>query len=188
MIADTLARRYRALCALAEDQAGTPEGDTAAAMAAAMLARCPDLELRAEPPEARIFACRHEPDRVLLGRVAAFVGVDAYRIGRKRGDGKGTRWREGLELGGPAQLLDLAGDLYEIHRARVDELIRWTVIGYAAGAMPIEQDRSQTPGDRKADPVAPDLLDAALAGLKHGRGAQASRDTPRGLLTTGEDW
>lgn len=174
-----LRHRYAALRALAEDQAGTPEGDTAARMAARLLERCPDLEVPEAEAASRTLATRHDFDRELLGHVAAFLGLEAYRIGRRRPDGKGTRWREGLELRGAPVLLDLAAELYQAHRERLDELLTWTARGYAAGAFPVE---APAPADGPpAAPLAPELASAAMAGLAAGDRHRAR--SPRRLLT-----
>lgn len=171
--------RYAALRALAEDQAGTPEGDTAARLADRLLERCPDLDATPVEIGSRTLAARHEFDSELLGSVAAFLGLEAFRIGRRRADGKGTRWRAALELRGPPVLLDLAADLYQAHRDRLDELLIWTARGYAAGAFPVEP--VAPPSGREAAPLAPELADAAAAGLAAGGRHQAT--PPRRLLT-----
>jgi len=162
--------RYSKLLALAQDQDGTPEGETAARMAAAMLERFPELMVPEAKPVQLVIATRHSYDAHLLTRIAAFMGIEAYRIGRKRPGGKGVRWREGLQVEGPAGVLELINTFYQAHRARMDVLIKWTALGYAVGAFPVDQaDRANDgPG------LTPEQLEAAQAGLAAG---ERNRDT-----------
>lgn len=174
-----LRARYLALVALAEDQAGSPEGETAARLAAAMLERFPTLQVPEAPEARQVIATRHGPDRVLLGRVAAFLGLETFRVGRRRQDGKGTRWREGLELRGAPELLELAAELYQAHRVHLDELLDWTAIGYAQGAFPVE-----VLEDAEVRQVPDAAIAAALAALEAGRQRQGLH---RRRLTVAED-
>lgn len=160
-----LRARYAKLRAVAEDQIGNPEGETAARLAAALLERFPDLQIpdAGERTSKRI-PTRHRFDQVLLGRLAKFLGLETYRPGRRRPDGKGVRWADALELEGPAELVELAADSYADHRAHLDDLLFAVAVGYAQGAFPPSSDELADAAD------LPDhALGAALAALEAGR-------------------
>lgn len=175
-----LRARYAKLIALAEDQADTPEGETAARMAAAMLERFPELQIPEAPPAKRVIATRHVYDQTLLTRIATFLACKAYQVGRGRSDGKGVRWREGLQIEGPPELIELVADFYQEHRKRLDDVLKWTAVGYAVGAFP-RLDQEDT-GD--AQVLTPEQLEAARAGLAAGKRNQAHAPVPESRRLT----
>ena len=181
-----LRSRYAKLQALADDQAGTPEGDLAASMAAAMIERFPELEAPEAPPVKRVIATRHAFDVCLLTRIATWLGLEAYRVGHRRPDGKGVRWREGLQVVGTEDLVELVDTFYQAHRAHLDELLKWTAVGYAVGAFP--RTREDEDADEDAPRLTPEQLAAARAGLEAGKRHQAAVPVPRTRwLTEAED-
>jgi len=159
-----LASRYAKLIALAEDQAGTPEGAVAERLAGQLRDRYPDLLADVgEPTTERVVAYRHTFDRT-------FLGLEAFRVGRHRRDGKGVRWRDALELRGPADLVDLAVEFYRDRRDALDDLLGWTAVGFAQGAFPIEADDDEDQDDEDVRrPATLEALQAAQAGLAAGR-------------------
>ena len=126
-------------------------------------------------------ATRHRTDSLLLIRIARFFGLQPFRVGRTRQDGKGVRWRDGLEVRGPRRVVELAVETYLEHRARLDEVLEYTAIGYLEGAFPREPDIRPAPGQ---PPPPAELLRAGLAGMM----AAAARSRPtapaRPLLET----
>lgn len=166
--------RLAKLQAVARDQAGTPEGASAARLAARYLERFHELEASTAPPVERVVATRHRFDSILLTRVAAFLEVRAFRVGRKRPDGKGVRWREGLELRGPADLVELAVETYQDHRDRLDQVLEWAAVGYLEGAIPLERPVDAPEGE---EPPA-ELLAVALGAMAAGAGSRPSETVP----------
>lgn len=190
----TARRRYAALSALAHDQVGTPEGDSAARAAAALLSAYGSEALTQGLDSAgqvelvkRTIAWRHEGDRSLGIMIATFLGLDPKRNGYAREDRPGeTRWRNQTDATGPVELVELWVQLYEEHRARMAEIMEWAGLGYAMGAFP--QPPSED-GDEDEDrpPMDPAHVQAAMAAQELGRRHQATVPIPesRRLTTAG---
>jgi hypothetical protein len=159
---------YLHLIGLARDQAGTPEGDTAARLAEAMKAKYgPEaVETPPEPDHAEALAYSTEYERTLAVRIGAFLGLKTMKRGYARADGKGTRWRSQVSLEGPRDLVELGAELYTDYRKRLAELLDYVAAGYAFGAFPIP------PAERQAGDAKP-LTAAQLAAIRAGQAAGA---------------
>ena len=76
---------YAHLSTLARDQAGTPEGETAARIAEKMRDRYgPDVETSAEELATVRLSFSNAYEKTILGRVALYLGLMAYTVGRRR--------------------------------------------------------------------------------------------------------
>ena len=157
---------YLHLANLARDQAGTPEGDTAAQLAAAMKAKYgPEaVETPPEPDHAKALAYTTEYERQLAVRIANFLGITPMRRGYAREDGKGTRWRSQVSMEGPRDLVELGAKLYADYRKRLADVLDYMAAGYAHGAFPMPpRERKSTDG--------PELTAAQLAAIRAGQSA-----------------
>lgn len=159
---------YLHLISLARDQAGTPEGDTAATLAAAMKAKYgPEaVETPPEPDHQLRVSYTTEYERTLAVRIGTFLGLRTMRYGYAREDGKGTRWRDQVSLEGPRDLVELGAGLYADYRKRLAEVLDYMAAGYAHGAFPLP------PSERKASD-GPELTAAQLAAIRAGQAAGA---------------
>lgn len=162
---------YLHLVNLARDQAGTPEGTTAAELAAAMKAKYgPEVvEATPEPMGSTKVAYSTAYEHDLAIRIGTFLGLGTFKVGYAREDGKGTRWRDQVKYEGPQDLTELAAGIYQDHRKRMAEILEYVAHGYAIGAFPLP------PSERKSSD-GPELTAAQLAALRAGaRAGEANR-------------
>jgi len=152
---------YRRLRQLAEDQAGTPEGVVAAALADRLRL---DYEIQEEGEIRLAFTNVYERD-VLL-RVAQYLDLEAFTVSRPRTDGKGNRVLDVLILRGPGCVVAIAEPLYEQYRELVRGFLERSLTGYLFAALPVPP-----PADldtRKAADVSPEDMEVLVAGMKAG--------------------
>ncbi len=137
---------YLHLMNLARDQAGTPEGETAARAAEALKGKYgPGVVLAEEEP---VYKHRvpynNEPERILAVKIGGFLGIECMKYGTKRTDGKGVRWDSAVGYEGPREVVLLAAKLYQDYRRKLAEVLEYTTAGYASAAFPMP------PSERKA--------------------------------------
>lgn len=161
---------YRHLKALAKDQAGTPEGEEAARIAEKLRARYgSDVVVEEEETATVRLSFSNAYEKIILGRVAVYLGLTAYTVGRRRTDGKGIRYLEVLDLEGPRSIVQLAEPLYDQYRARAARYLEMSLGGWLFSALPLPR-----PPDLDSSPapeISPEDLAAALAGQEIGRQA-----------------
>lgn len=158
---------YMRLSSLARDQAGTPEGETAARIAEKMRDRYgPDVETSAEELATVRLSFSNTYEKTILGRVALYLGLTAYTVGRRRTDGKGMRYLDVLDLEGPASIVQLAKPLYDQYKEKASRYLELSLGGWLFGALPLPP-----PPDLDSRPVpeiSPEDLEIALAGQRAG--------------------
>jgi hypothetical protein len=128
-------RRYRALIARAEDQAGTPEGDVCNAMAAKMLAADPSLadEGGAElPVEWREYKATEPFERDLLVHIGKYVGASANEYKNKRAKAR----RDAILFETDAPTHAAIEHTFEVLRVRMRKVLLFALGGFFNGAVP----------------------------------------------------
>lgn len=137
---------YAHLVNLARDQAGTPEGDTAAKLAEELKHKYgPGVAVaEAEPDYKQRVAYNTENERALAVKIGSFLGLESMRYGNPRSDGKGIRWLSIVSFEGPRALVLIAVKLYQEYRGKLAEVLEYTTAGYVAAAFPMP------PSERKA--------------------------------------
>lgn len=164
---------YLHIRALADDPR-TPAAERANAQAAAARLEArygPDAVEAPAAEGAEVVTFANAADHDLAVRIAAFYGLDTFRKGYARGDGKGTRWRDQVEIRGPADLVELAAASYRRHRAILAEILRYTAGGYTCGAFPMPpSERAENP-----DELPDHLVDAFHAASRAGQSLRDRR-------------
>lgn len=154
-------KTYERLRVLAKDQAGTPEGVMAAALADKL-----QFEHRIEERESVRLAFANAYERDVLLRVALYLELEAFTVSRPRTDGKGNRVLEVIELQGPACVVVLAKPLYAQYRELARKFLEHSLTGYLFGALPVPP-----PPDldsREAADVSPEDMEVLVAGMNAG--------------------
>ena len=173
-----LKNKYRNLQALAEDQAGTPEGELAAEMAARLLEKYPELELDAEEKLVRIeYKWAQEYERQLLLRLVLFwdLGIAFPR----------HKQRKRLVLEGPESIMPLITMQYKAHRRRLKSMLETVYVNYLAGAVPIPQ-KYHTKGNREMDEADEKLAFQAYMQGRKNRHSKARLALSPGTFVEGE--
>ena len=177
---DGTARRYLALLARAKDQTGTPEGDTCAAMAAAMLAACLTLAdvVGAMPTVWQEYRYADAWQRDLLVRIAEYLGLvpKAYVKSRKKV----------ILIEADAPTHAAIGQTFAVLSKRMQTVLSYAFAGFQAGALPIKRaPREDADGER--DDPDPDLIELAMAAKEFGRGSRPRKAlSMAGMRQTGD--
>lgn len=157
-------RRYRSLMRLAQDQAGKPEGETAAAVAAAIAKRDPsvlhgiDVEV---DPETREIRYKSEADRDALIWCFNYIGVKPLTY---------VKSRKKVVIGEDIpSLLDAVETAFASVRHKHEEILRYASAGFLMGCMPRKIERDSDDED-DSEPPDPAVLEAARAARAAGRG------------------
>lgn len=132
---------YLHLMNLARDQAGTPEGETAAKLAEELKHKYgPGVAVaQDEPVYKQRVPFNSENERILAVEIGAYLGIESMKYGESRADGKGVRWLSIVSYEGPRDLVLIAVKLYQEYRRKLAEVLALTARGYAAAAFPVPQ-------------------------------------------------
>jgi hypothetical protein len=162
---DGTARRYLALLARAKDQAGTPEGDTCASMAAAMLAACPTLADidGAMPTTWQEYRYADPWQRDLLVRIAEYLSLVPKGYVKSR--------KKVILIEADAPTHAAIGQTFAVLSKRMQTVLSYAFAGFQAGALPIKRVPREDAGDDRDEPD-PDLMELAMAAKAFGRDSQ----------------
>lgn len=129
--------------------------------------------IASEPVDIEGIRYRQHWERQLLIRVSEHLGITPFRV-----DKTGThRYSKEILVEAPLSLLKTWRELYIYHRGHVEEVLKWTMIGYVSTALPVDL------GDREPDDedsyakADPELIAMALAASHAGSRAALSRSS-----------
>lgn len=128
--------KYFSLLRLAKDQAGKPEGETAADIANRMREKYGEsLEhLTADDLDLQTDGVRwtHNWERETLISIAHWLGYEAT----KRRQGSRGPWRKVIYVTAPAAILEEWKEAFKAHRGRIERIQSMAICGYLMGAFP----------------------------------------------------